>query len=66
MISSKKREIIFTIAGVLIITTLVIVIFFTITFAKNIFQIIESQNNSVSPVVRFNFEKLKNIGIIKE
>ncbi|MCR4275399.1 MAG: hypothetical protein NUV83_01455 [Candidatus Wolfebacteria bacterium] len=64
--NSKKREIIFTIAGVLILTALLIVIFFTITFAKNIFQSIEGQNNLASPVARFNFEKLKNIGIIKE
>jgi len=64
--NSKKRDIIFTITGVLILTTLLVVIFFTITFAKNIFKNIEGQNDSASPVARFNFEKLKNIGITKE
>jgi|GEM_PF-7069514 len=66
MINPKKREIIFTVAGVLILAILLVIIFFTIAFAKNIFNDMESQNNLTSPVARFNFEKLKNIGIIKE
>jgi len=62
----KKREVIFTIAGVFILLMLLIVVFFTISFAKDTFKTIEDRDNAGAPITRFDFGKLKDIGIIKE
>jgi len=62
----KKREIALAASGAVIAVILIAVILFAINFAKNTLETIEGQKSDQSPVTRFNFEKLKSIGIIKE
>ena len=62
----KKREIALAASGAVIAVILIAVILFAINFAKNTLETIEGQKGNQSQVARFNFEKLKNIGVIKE
>ena len=62
----KKREIILAASGAVIAVILIAIILFALNFVKNILETAEGKNGNTSPVARFNFEKLKSIGVIKE